>query len=254
MLTLSSEEKQFISRLDDLLERVEERYQEAVTDFLEPRLQLVAEEYLRSRKIQRYLFCGGYEGAERKRLVLFPEYSEPDCELAKISLFRFQGKLDFVSVNHRDFLGAVMGLGLRREKFGDLLVRESGFDLFVQQEAAEYLEQQELRVKHVPLKGEEYPLAVFEPPQQNIKEIHIMVASMRLDTVLAHGFQLSRSKAMELIQGGQVKVNHSEITENDYLCRQGDLISCRGKGRIAIGALAGETRKGNLKLCILKYI
>ena len=47
-----------------------------------------------------YLFCGGYEGAERKRLVLFPEYSEPDCEMAKISLFRFQGKLDFVSVNH----------------------------------------------------------------------------------------------------------------------------------------------------------
>ena len=106
MLTLSSEEKQFISRLDDLLERVEERYQEAATDFLEPRLQMVAEEYLRSRKIQRYLFCGGYEGAERKRLVLFPEYSEPNCEMAKISLFRFQGKLDFVSVNHRDFLGA----------------------------------------------------------------------------------------------------------------------------------------------------
>ncbi len=71
MLTLSSEEKQFISRLDDLLERVEERYQEAATDFLEPRLQMVAEEYLRSRKIQRYLFCGGYEGAERKRRCFF---------------------------------------------------------------------------------------------------------------------------------------------------------------------------------------
>ena len=59
MLTLSTEEKQFISRLEDRIERVETRYQEELTDFLEPRLQLVADEYLRSKKISRYLFCGG---------------------------------------------------------------------------------------------------------------------------------------------------------------------------------------------------
>lgn len=254
MLTLSIEEKQFISRLEDRLERVEQRYQEEITDFLEPRLQLVAEEYLRSCKFQRYLFCGGYDGAERKRLVLFPEYTEPACEMAGIRLFQFQGRLDYVSVNHRDFLGAVMGLGLRREKFGDLLVRETGFDLFVQEEVAGYLLQNELRVKHVPLTAVETSLEEFQPPEQNIKELHIMVSSMRLDTLLAHGLNLSRTKAMELIQSGRVKVNHSEVTENDYLCQQDDLISCRGKGRLRIGEQSGETRKGKLKVCILKYI
>ena len=75
---LSIEEKQFISRLEDRLDRVEQRYQEEITDFLEPRMQLVAESYLRSVKFQRYLFCGGYETAERQRLVLFPEYTDPD--------------------------------------------------------------------------------------------------------------------------------------------------------------------------------
>ncbi|MBQ2120371.1 MAG: RNA-binding protein, partial [Peptococcaceae bacterium] len=109
LTNLSIEEKQFISRLEDRLDRVEQRYQEEITDFLEPRMQLVAEGYLRSVKFQRYLFCGGYEAAERKRLVLFPEYTEPDCEMAGIRLFRFQGKLDYVSVTHRDFLGAIMG-------------------------------------------------------------------------------------------------------------------------------------------------
>ena len=235
LTNLSIEEKQFISRLEDRLDRVEQRYQEEITDFLEPRMQLVAESYLRSVKFQRYLFCGGYEAAERKRLVLFPEYTEPECEMAGIRLFRFQGKLDYVSVTHRDFLGAIMGLGLRREKFGDLLVRETGFDLFVQEEIADYLSD-------------------FEPPEQNIKELHIMVASMRLDTILAHGLNLSRTKAMELIQSGRVKVNHSEVTDNDFLCRQDDLISCRGKGRLRIGELSGETKKGKLKVCILKYI
>ncbi len=254
MLTLSAEEKQFISRLEDRLDRVEQRYQEEITDFLEPRLQLVAEEYLRSCKFQRYLFCGGYESAERKRLVLFPEYTEPDCEMAGIRLFRFEGKLDYVSVNHRDFLGAIMSLGLRREKFGDLLVRDTGFDLFVQDEIVDYLLQNELRVKHVPMKAVETALDDFQPPEQNVKELHIMVASMRLDTLLAHGLNISRTKAMELIQSGRVKVNHSEITDNGCLCRQEDLISCRGKGRLRIGETSGETKKGKLKVCILKYI
>ena len=254
MLTLSIEEKQFISRLEDRLERVENRYQEEVTDFLEPRMQLVAEEYLRSKKITRYLFCGGYEGAERKRLVLYPEFTEPSCDLAGIVLLKFQGRLDFVSVNHRDFLGAIMSLGLRREKLGDLLVTETGCALFVQQEVAGYILQNELRVKHVPLTITEHGLDDFEPPVQNIKELHIMVASMRLDTILAHGLGLSRTKTMDLIQAGKVKVNHSEVTDNDYLCRQEDLISCRGFGRIRVGEQAGETKKGKLKVSLIKYL
>lgn len=254
MLTLSLEEKQFIRRLDDLLERVEQRYQEERTDFLEPRLQLVAEEYLRSRKFQQYAFCGGYEGAERKRLVLFPEFSEPSCSGAEIRLLQFTGRLDYVTVSHRDFLGAVMGLGLRREKFGDLLVLPAGFALFAEHDAAEYLLLHELRIKHVPMQAQEQALETFQPPEQTVKEIHIMVASMRLDTLLAHGFNVSRTKAMELIQSGHVKVNHSEVTENDHLCQQGDLLSCRGKGRLRIGQLSGESRKGKLKVCILKYI
>lgn len=248
------EEKQFISRLEDRLERVEVRYQEEITDFLEPRLQLIAEDYLRSKNFQQYLFYGGYAEAERKRLVLFPEYTEPSCEMAGIRLFRFEGRLDFVSVNHRDFLGAVMGLGLRREKFGDLLVTEKGCDLFVQQEVASYLLQNELRVKHVPLRVTALSLEEFQPPEQNMKEIHIMVSSMRLDTLLAHGIGLSRTKAMEFIQSGRVKVNHSEIQANDYICQQGDIISCRGKGRLCVGQQSGETRKGKLKVCIMKYI
>lgn len=254
MLTLTTEEKQFISRLEDRLERVERRYQEERTDFLEPRLQLVADTYLRSCKISQYLFCGGYDAAERKRLVLFPAYTEPDCSAAEIRLLRFQGNFDYVAVNHRDFLGAVMGLGMRREKFGDLLVRESGFDLFVQQEAADYLLQTELRVKHVPLKISELSLEAFQPPEQKVKELQVMVSSMRLDTLLAHGLQVSRTKAMELIKSGRVRVNHSEVTENDYLCQQDDIISCRGAGRLRIGEQSGETRKGKLRVCILKYI
>ena len=124
----------------------------------------------------------------------------------------------------------------------------------MQQEVADYLMQNELRVKHVPLTITEQPIDAFQPPEQKIKEVHIMVSSMRLDTLLAHGVGLSRTKAMDLIQAGKVKVNHSEVTDNDYLCRQEDLISCRGYGRIRIGEQSGETSKGKLKVCIFKYL
>ena len=105
--------------------------------------------------------------------MLFPEYSELSCDLAGITLLEFQGRLDFVSVNHRDFLGAIMSLGLRREKLGDLLVTETGCALFVQQEVAAYIMQNELRVKHVPLTIVEKSLDTFEPPMQNTKELNI---------------------------------------------------------------------------------
>ena len=254
MLTLSDEEKQFLRRLDDRLDRVENRFQEELTDFLEPRLQAVAEEHLRSRKFTRFLFCGGYEEAERKRLVLFPEFSEPACETAEIQLIRFTGKMDYVSVNHRDFLGAIMSLGLRREKFGDLLVTEKGCDLFAEADVADYLLQSELRVKHVPMKSTVVDLADFEPPQQNIKEIHIMVSSMRLDAILAAGLGLSRTKAVEQIQAGNIKINHAEVKDKDYVCQINDLLSCRGNGRLRIGAEEGETRKGKQRIIIWKYL
>ena len=186
--------------------------------------------------------------------MLFPEYTDYSCVEAKIRLLRYQGKMDFVSVNHRDFLGAVMGLGLRREKIGDLIVTESGCDLFVEEEVVDYLLQSELRVKRVPLKGREISLQEFEPPKPVTKEIHITVASMRLDAVLANGFGISRTKAMELIQSGKVKVNYSEKMEKDYLCQEGDLLTCRGKGRFRIGELFGESRKGKQKINIWKYI
>ena len=83
----TDDEKQFLKRLEELMERVDKRFQEEVTDFLEPHLQLLAEPLLK-RQGQAYLYCGGHAEAERKRLVILPPYIEPDCALAGIVLVR----------------------------------------------------------------------------------------------------------------------------------------------------------------------
>lgn len=251
---LSVEEKQFLNRLDDRLERLSRRYLEEITDFIEPKLQLLAEQYLCQQGFIHYLFCGGYAEAERKRLILFPDYIEPDCQMANLVLLKVYGKLEYLQANHRDYLGAIMSLGLRREKFGDLIPIENGFYLFAEENTAEYVIANCPRVKGVPLKAKRMEIEQWQPPGQSVKELHIMVASMRLDGILAHGFGLSRAKAVEFIQSGRVKINHREMKENDYLCQMNDIISCRGKGKLKVITQNGETKKGKLKVLLWKYI
>jgi len=245
------EDKLFYSRLEDMLLRVEKRYVPEVSDFLEPRFLILAQQYLQSRGCN-YFFWGGYEEAERKRLVLYSDYDEENMALADVTTVRFTGKFDYVKADHRDFLGAILGLGLRREKLGDLLVDEKGCFAFTTKEIAQFLLQSEIRIKGVPLKGEILE-GEYELPKPNLKPIAVMVASMRLDVILANGFKLSRAGAQELISSHRVKVNHVEVTDNDLLLNEGDVLSVRGKGKLKVGECSGSTKKGKLKVELLKY-
>lgn len=249
----TDDEKQFLKRLEELMERVDKRFQEEVTDFLEPHLQLLAEPLLK-RQGQAYLYCGGHAEAERKRLVILPPYIEPDCALAGIVLVRLKGNMAFVKADHRDFLGAILSLGIKREKFGDLYVVEDGCYVYTSAEIADYLILNCPRVKGVRLEAQSVALTDWLPPEPAVKPITALVASMRIDTIAAHGFGLSRAKTIELIKQGKVKLNHQEVADADEMCQAGDVISFRGKGKLKIAEVAGETKKGKLRVELLKYI
>lgn len=254
MSGLSIEDKQFLNRLGERLERVEKRHLEEVTDYLEPRLQIMAKGYLQQQGCEQFLFCGGYEQAERKKLIICPEYIEADCSMAGVVLVRCQGKMDYVQANHRDYLGAILGLGIKREKLGDIYVVADGCYLLTSEGIGDYLLGHELRIKGVPLTLSMVETSLWQPPELSLKEIQITVASMRLDNVAAHGFGLSRTKTMEFIQSGKVQVNHLEVIKGDYLCREGDIISFRGQGKLQVATVVGETKKGKLRVGLLKYI
>lgn len=247
------EEKNFLKRLDELVSRSQKRYSTERTDFLPIRLQNIARDHL-EKNGESYLFCGGFEQAERQRLILFPPYTEIDCQEAEISLIRLQGRMDFVKVSHRDFLGAVLSLGVKREKFGDLLVTEDGCYLYMATENKDYLLSNPLKVKNVPLSTQEISLEEWTPPKPITKEIAVTVSSLRLDAICAHGFGLSRAKALEAIKSSKVQLNHLETTDGDALVKTDDILSFRGKGKIKIGEILGETKKGKLRVNLQKYI
>ena len=157
------------------------------------------------------------------------------------------------ALTHRDYLGAVLNLGIDRCKIGDFIVEENACTVFVSESVADYIAGSLVRVRHTnvtvePVSGEKPEITL------NFREITGTVASVRLDAVLALAFSLSRSKLTGLIEGGRVFVNGKLVTSNGYRLKEGDIISLRGMGRIAYNGVLSSTRKGRFQISVSKYI
>ena len=161
----------------------------------------------------------------------------------------------FSDIGHRDYLGAVMGLGLTRESVGDICVHSDGCDIIALPNAAKYIEENltgagraTLKAKQIPLGGE------IRAPQVNIKETSITVASPRLDAVAGEIFSLSRSAAAQAIASGAVTVNDEQVLKTDRRLSPKDKIVLRGKGRAILGEEFTQTKKGRVRIGVKKSV
>ncbi|MGI6225337.1 MAG: RNA-binding protein [Peptococcales bacterium] len=253
MLKLTTEAKGFLAKVEDKVEIVLRRHSEQVTDFVDPYLKKCALDFLKTQPGINYKSFGGVDNAERQRIVLCQDYLVPELAMAQICLAKFQGNLDYINCSHRDFLGALLGQGIKREKVGDLFPIEDGFVVVLSRDLAQFMVSDSLKVKGVSLKAQIMEPGEWNPAVQSEKVINTTVSSLRLDTIVAHGFGISRGKVTSFITGGKVKVNWQPILENDYQCKEKDVISLRGKGRIKLAKISGETKKGRLKVAINRY-
>jgi len=137
-LELTFEDKLLISRAEDLLERAGERHMLCATVFLSPAEQTLIERTLPRRADVAYTFWGGYNEAERAMFVCYPEYKEFEPEEAPIAVIKITGR-DITRLTHRDFLGSVLALGIKRDVVGDILIGSGESLLFATSEIAEYI-------------------------------------------------------------------------------------------------------------------
>lgn len=196
---------------------------------------------------------GGYEYAERQMVAFLPgalSYTMvyPICVLC-ISPVNVKYAEE---LTHRDYLGAILNLGIERCKIGDLVIQDERALVFCRDNIADYIMEQLTRVRHttVTVKRMELEELSYRP---SLQEMSGTVASVRLDSVLSIGFPLSRSKLTGYIEGGKVYVNGKLITSNGYHLKENDIISVRGMGRIIYGGIISETRKGRYFIRIYKY-
>ncbi|MEG1191229.1 MAG: YlmH/Sll1252 family protein [Oscillospiraceae bacterium] len=197
---------------------------------------------------------GGYPSAERK-IAMFGSESDcaylataPICCLCVTPLSqKFADAL-----THRDFLGALTGLGIRREVLGDIIVSENRGYVFCLETMADYIREQFTQVKHTSVKvslEEAPPPMVVEPPEITRSNI----ASERLDAIVAAVYKLSRGESQKLFEQGKIFVN-SRMTENTSAgLKPGDMISVRGMGRFSYEGIEAETRKGRLRVNVRIY-
>jgi len=252
----TAEEKELMAVLEDKMRLARKTQRPQVTHFLNPHLQGLAEGILEKNPDLQWELEGGAPGAERRRIVLAPAGGEIDQDHSRIALIACQG--DFAragkQATHRDFLGAILGTGIKREKLGDIWLTPEGCVLAVDQDLAAYLCQQSIRVKGVVLDLQILAPGSYQPPEKAASLLTTTVASLRLDAVAAAGFRTSRSRIAPEITAGRISVNWQEVTRLDYLLKAGDVISARGRGRIILKDVGGNTAKGRVRITIEKYI
>ncbi|HEX7066510.1 MAG TPA: RNA-binding protein [Bacillales bacterium] len=244
------EEKPFIDEIAGWAEEVKTRYIPKRSDFLDPRQQDIVKAVIGDDSETIISFSGGSEHAERKRMLLLPPYYQSEDEDHGLTLFELNYPRKFNSIDHRDLLGALMGLGLKREKFGDLLFKDGQVQLVAAKEIASYVQLNLTEVGSSPVELEEAPLQDILVVPETWSEQGGTVSSLRLDAVLSEVYRLSRAKITPFIRKGYVKVNWKTVEQPSYSLRTGDYLSFRGKGRSKLLAVEGPTRKGKQRITI----
>jgi RNA-binding protein YlmH len=195
---------------------------------------------------------GGFQTAERKRLLFAPSWDDDiDNHINCIRITSTDKK--GISPGHRDYLGAIMNLGVKREKIGDILVQEREAFALVDQSLTDYLCQQLERVGHNKVNTEQMNKEDLHLAESEPQQISCTIPSLRIDAVLAAACRISRSEATSLIEAGRVRLNHQIIEKNAASIEAEDLLSVRGQGRIHVDAIEGLSKKGRYRVRLSKW-
>lgn len=254
------EDRLLIAKVLDKMEFATSKNKITNTDFLDMYQKNLVQGLLHSVKCENYVFFGGNENSERTVVVFYPDKFNED--IVKKNYENIMGIVEIIlpndlqgKYNHRDYLGGLMKLGIKREKIGDIVVFAEGANIIVLNEIIEFVKNNISSLTRfskscVQIKKIE---ELYEQEIQT-EEIKVIVASLRLDSIVSELVKTSRTKAEEIITSGRVFVNFENITKTSKTLKQTDIITIRGKGRFKINEIEGNTKKGRLVVNIEKYI
>lgn len=253
----AGEDRLVLARILDRAQQARSRNIPVATDFLSPQQQMEARDLLRLAGIgeTEYVSLGGYDGAERQLLLFLPDWLDPmdTAEQSPIRCLRAAFRPEY-QLTHRDFLGSLMGMGIVREKLGDILVGPDSADLLVLDTVADFLLGSWESAGRAKLTVTAIDPSHIHIPVVKCQEVRDTVSSLRLDAVASTGFRMARGKAADLITGGRVQVNWRECTKPDKLLAAGDTVSARGFGKFELAEVGSVTRKGRVSILLKRYL
>jgi len=255
---MEKEEQFFLKRMCDLADLAERQYRPVFSSFLTMYESSLI--FSNRDKLVPVSVCswGGYEEAERKLLCFSPHGAEPDFEQYPLACVQICPKNKKYSgdLTHRDFLGAVLNLGIERSVTGDILVSENSAWMFCMKEMAGFIAEQLERVKHTTvccqhMAASEAPLKAFCLKTERVQGF---VSALRLDAIVSVAFHITRGSVADYIHGRKVFVNGKLIQENSYPVKECDLITVRGIGKFRFLGAKGQSKKGRFAVQMEKFV
>ena len=252
------DDKILLAQVSDKIEMCENKNKIEYTDFLDLAQIELVQNYIDKLKIENYMSYGGFEQAERKMFVIYPEKFNSTvveknlASIVKIVRIQLPDELKG-KYTHRDYLGALLNLGVDRSVVGDILIKDKEAWFFCLHKMSDFFIENLIRVKHTTVLVSRVKQAE-EIPEPEFEMTNGTCASVRLDALIGLAFQTSRSSMVSFIESGLVFVNGKLITSNGYEPKEGDIISVRGKGRFIYDGVSRQTKKGRLGVRIRKYV
>ncbi|WP_311202043.1 YlmH family RNA-binding protein [Aquibacillus koreensis] len=246
------EEHPFIDQVLSWKDQVERNFQVKLSDFLDPREQKIFKTIIGNNPEFTWNLVGGGETAERKRAVLAPYYELLEENRFEITLLEGTYPTKFISLSHRDVLGAILSLGIKRKKLGDLYVDNGVIQVIVASEIEPFIKMNLTHIKNAQITFEEKPFSSIMEKNDEWISSHTTVSSLRLDVVVKEMYNVSRQIAAASIQKGLVKVNFRVVDSPAFVLEEGDLLSLRGKGRAKLSDIHGLSKKEKWKITFEK--
>lgn len=246
---LNDEERFLSAHIADLQRAAERTGAPRFSAFLNEREAVVARCAVKWEPV----FFGGYDGAMRTVCGFvegtYAQELQPE-DIFPVSAVTFSFRKSD-TLTHRDILGALMSLEIKRELLGDILTAEGYAVVFVHENAAGLVS----AVDKIGRVGVSAEVGVTKPlPQQKIQRMEVTVSSLRLDCVVSAAVNTSRERSASLIKSGMVNADFLPCTNVSAEVKENTVISVRGSGRYRLAGISGETRKGKLRITIEKYL
>lgn len=251
ILSLAKDEKEiiFIKKYLDIFKRVEMRGNRYLSDFLDPGQVYLLEEMVKYNKKLSIRYCEEFEYLERKRVIISESIELLDSIHYKVSVIKIVSSKFSRKLTHRDYLGSILGVGIIRDKIGDILVtKDNNAYIYLDTSILDYIKCELKKVgrENVVIENVESIKNEIINVIDNTNVERIIVNSERIDIIIAKVFNISRKKVNNLIKLKKVKLNFRIELSNHKMCKDNDLISVRGYRRIKILKRIGVTKKNNV--------
>lgn len=251
---MTKEEQFFARRLLDMAEHTYISGCPGYSDFLNLNEQDIFFSIANQLPPVEYSLFGGHVFSERKLVGFLPadkgiSFRFPVCAIRCTP----ENRKFAEPLTHRDYLGALMNMGIKRSTLGDFLFTEDCSYIICLDKIADYIAENLTKVKHTTVCAIRTPLDDIICGEPKIQEVTGFVSSNRLDSIIAVAYSLSRRVSADFILGGSVFVNSRQVTSVSHSLKEKDIVSVRGKGRFQYNGIIASTKKQRKMISLAKY-